>query len=39
MMAFTNLIGMVGLAGLAIFSVKSYLKKFDSNHKTNDFQR
>jgi len=39
MMAFTNLIGVVGLAGLAIFSVKSYLKKFDSNQKTNDFHR
>lgn len=39
MMAFTNLIGVVGLAGLAILSVKSYLKKFESNQKTNDFQR
>jgi len=39
MMAFTNLIGVVGLAGLAILSVKSYLKKFDRNQKTNDFQR
>ena len=29
MMAFTNLIGLVGLAGLAIASVKGYLKKID----------
>jgi AGCS family alanine or glycine:cation symporter len=39
MMAFTNLIGVVGLAGLAIFSVKSYLRKLDSTNRTNDFQR
>ena len=30
MMAFTNLIGIVGLAGLAVASVKSYLKTIDS---------
>lgn len=30
MMAFTNLIGLVGLAGVAILSVKGYLKKLDS---------
>lgn len=33
MMAFTNLIGLVGLAGLAISLVKGYLKKIDSFHK------
>jgi AGCS family alanine or glycine:cation symporter len=29
MMAFTNLIGIIGLSGLAIASVKNYLKKID----------
>lgn len=33
MMASTNLIGIIGLAGLAIFSVKSYLKKIDKYKK------
>ena len=33
MMAFTNLIGLVGLAGLAISSVKGYLRKIDSYKK------
>jgi len=33
MMASTNLIGIIGLAGLAIFSVKSYLKKIDNYKK------
>jgi AGCS family alanine or glycine:cation symporter len=33
MMAFTNLIGIVGLAGLAVTSVKKYLVKIDS-HKS-----
>ncbi len=31
MMAFTNLIGLVGLSGLAVMLVKSYLRKFDTN--------
>ncbi len=30
MIAFTNLIGIVGLAGLAVASVKKYLVKIDS---------
>jgi AGCS family alanine or glycine:cation symporter len=34
MMAFTNLIGLVGLAGLAIRSVKGYLRKIDGLNKT-----
>lgn len=34
MMAFTNLIGIVGLAGLAVASVKSYLKTIDSYKNT-----
>lgn len=33
MMVSTNLIGIIGLAGLAIFSVKSYLKKIDKYKK------
>jgi AGCS family alanine or glycine:cation symporter len=35
MMAFTNLIGIVGLAGLAVMLVKSYLKKFDTRKNKN----
>jgi AGCS family alanine or glycine:cation symporter len=31
MMAFTNLIGLVGLSGLALMLVKSYLKKLDTD--------
>jgi len=33
MMAFTNLIGLVGLSGLAVMLVKSYFKKLGSNEK------
>jgi len=35
MMAFTNLIGLVGLSGLALMLVKSYLKKLDTNKNKN----
>jgi AGCS family alanine or glycine:cation symporter len=34
MMAFTNLIGLVGLSGLAVMLVKSYFKKLGSNEKS-----
>jgi AGCS family alanine or glycine:cation symporter len=30
MMAFTNLIGLVGLSGVAVLLVKSYLKKLNT---------
>lgn len=35
MMAFTNLIGLVGLSGLALMLVKSYLKKLDTDKNKN----
>jgi len=35
MMAFTNLIGLVGLSGLAVMLVKSYLKKLDTHKNKN----
>jgi len=35
MMAFTNLIGLVGLSGLALMLVKSYLKKLDTHKNKN----
>jgi len=35
MMAFTNLIGLVGLSGLTLMLVKSYLKKLDTHKNKN----
>jgi AGCS family alanine or glycine:cation symporter len=35
MMAFTNLIGLVGLSGMALMLVKSYLKKLDNQKNKN----
>jgi AGCS family alanine or glycine:cation symporter len=35
MMAFTNLIGLVGLAGVAVFSVNSYMRKIDQEQKSS----
>ena len=35
MMAFTNLIGLVGLSGMALMLVKSYLKKLDTDKNKN----
>jgi AGCS family alanine or glycine:cation symporter len=37
MMVFTNSIGLFGLAGLAILSVKSYLNKIDSDKKQGQY--
>lgn len=36
MMAFTNLVGLVGLSGVAVVLVKSYLKKL-ANHKNRNY--
>lgn len=38
MMAFTNLIGLIGLSGLAVISIKNYLKKIN-NYKSRGYSK